>query len=138
MVARRAVSGLAWCVVALVLAPASSAADDQAPGESAAAEAVNHFETQVRPLLAAKCWKCHGADKQQASLRLDSSAAVTSGGDSGPAVVPGDPEHSPMIAAVRWSDEPKMPPDARLSETEIAALVTWVKRGAMAPNNRDH
>jgi len=133
MVARRAVSGLAWCVVALVLTPAISVADDQAPAESAAAEAVNHFETHIRPLLAAKCWKCHGADKQQASLRLDSSAAVTLGGDSGPAVVPGDPERSPMIAAVRWSDEPKMPPDAKLSETEIAALVTWVKRGAPWP-----
>ena len=96
-------------------------------------EAIEHFENSVRPLLAAKCWKCHAAEKQQASLRLDSASAVATGGDSGPAIVPGDPEHSPMIQAVRYGDEPKMPPDGKLADSEIAILTTWVKSGAPWP-----
>jgi hypothetical protein len=100
-------------------------------------EAVEHFEKQVRPLLAARCWKCHGQEKQKASLRLDSAAGLASGGDSGPAIVPGNPEQSPMILAVRYGDEPKMPPDGKLSDAEIATLTTWVKQGAIWPKYPD-
>jgi hypothetical protein len=101
------------------------------------AAAIAHFEQHVRPLLAARCWKCHGGEQQKASLRLDSADAMHTGGDSGPVVVPGDPERSPMITAVRYQDEPKMPPDGKLHETEIAALVTWVKGGAPWPAYAD-
>lgn len=96
-------------------------------------DAITHFETSVRPLLAAKCFKCHAAEKQQASLRLDSAAAVATGGDSGPAVVPGDPDNSPMIQAVLYVDDPKMPPDGKLADSEIAILTTWVRAGAPWP-----
>ncbi|MGD9719613.1 MAG: PSD1 and planctomycete cytochrome C domain-containing protein [Pirellulales bacterium] len=101
------------------------------------ADAIEHFEKHIRPLLAARCWKCHGDEKQEASLRLDTAAGVTAGGDSGPPIVPGDPEHSPMISAVRYQDEPKMPPDGRLNEQEVATLVAWVKRGAPWPKDLD-
>jgi hypothetical protein len=100
-------------------------------------EAVEHFEKSVRPLLVAKCFQCHAAEKQQASLRLDSAAALAAGGDSGPVVVPGDPEHSPMILAVRYAGDPKMPPDGKLADTEIAVLTAWVKSGAPWPKYSD-
>ena len=117
------------CLVHLALSVAAYAADGPSPGE--------RFENQVRPLLAARCWKCHGADEQKASLRLDSSSAVAAGGDSGPAIVPGDPEHSPMIQAIRYAGDPKMPPDGKLAETEIALLTDWVKLGAPWPRYAD-
>ncbi len=134
MIARRLLAGfiLANCSVA---APQSLLAAEPAPQSAgpAVGQQVEHFEKQVRPLLAAKCWKCHGTEKQKASLRLDSASGVAAGGDSGPAVVPGDPEHSPMIVAIRYADDPKMPPDGKLSDSEIATLTTWVKDGAAWP-----
>ncbi len=124
MVGRRVLILLAMCFFA-------------APPHACAAEpdaaAIEYFENRVRPLLAAKCWTCHGAEKQEASLRLDSPDGVSTGGDSGPPIVPGDPDHSPMIVAVRYQDEPKMPPDSRLSDDEVATLATWIRDGAPWP-----
>src|SRR5581483_7051745 len=110
--------------------PATAATGPNVVAAEPTPAATEHFEKQVRPLLAARCWKCHGEEKQQASLRLDSAAAVAAGGDSGPAIVPGDPEHSPMIQAIRYGEDPKMPPDGKLSDGEIALLTHWVKGGA--------
>src|SRR5436305_1345364 len=59
------------------------------------------FEMKVRPLLVAKCYKCHGGTTSKGGLRLDSLAGLVKGGDSGPALVPGDPEKSLLIRAVR-------------------------------------
>ncbi len=120
MIARGVIAGLALSI-------GSIAAAGPTP------EAIEQFEKQVRPLLAARCWKCHGQEKQKASLRLDSAAAVAAGGDSGPAIVPGHPDQSPMIQAIRYAEEPKMPPDGKLSDTEIAALTSWVQQGAIWP-----
>src|SRR4051794_25392371 len=69
-------------------------------GEVAAkpgAEQVEFFESKVRPILVTRCLRCHGSEKQKGNLRLDSSDGMRSGGDSGPAVAPGDPEQSPLI-----------------------------------------
>ncbi|HSG33900.1 MAG TPA: c-type cytochrome domain-containing protein, partial [Sphingomonadaceae bacterium] len=66
----------------------------------AAAPAGDHFETRVRPLLAAKCYSCH-TDAKMGGLRLDSREAVLAGGARGPAVVPGDAAASLLIHAVR-------------------------------------
>jgi cytochrome c553 len=125
MVERRILILLVMCVFAGAPLVAWAAEPDAA--------AVEYFEDHVRPLLAAKCWTCHGAQKQEASLRLDSAAGLAAGGDSGPPIVPGDPDHSPMIAAVRYQDAPKMPPDARLSAEEVATLATWIRDGAPWP-----
>ncbi|MCZ6796206.1 MAG: PSD1 and planctomycete cytochrome C domain-containing protein [Planctomycetota bacterium] len=89
------------------------------------------FESRVRPVLVAKCQRCHGPKKQKASLRLDSRAAVLKGGESGPAVVPGRPEKSLLIRAVRRVDpDLRMPPKGELSAAEIEALERWVTLGA--------
>jgi cytochrome c553 len=100
----------------------------------AAADAPDdRFEREVRPLLANRCWKCHGPDKQQGDLRLDSAAALKKGGSSGAVVQPGKPEESLLIHAVRHQGDVKMPPKQKLNEQEIAALTAWVKAGAVWP-----
>src|SRR5918992_3468 len=79
---------------------------------------VQFFEKQVRPLLVKHCYECHsaGAKKLKGGLRLDSRQGVTRGGDSGPAVVAGEPEMSLLVRAVRYDDpELQMPPEHRLS-----------------------
>ena len=76
------------------------------------ASSQDFFELKVRPLLAASCVKCHGEKKSSGGLRLDSREAILAGGDNGPAVVPGDPEGSLLIQAIRHADETlKMPPN---------------------------
>ena len=91
------------------------------------------FENRIRPLFAEHCHKCHGAAKQQASLRLDSAAALAKGGDTGPVVVPGEPDKSLLIKVVRYQDESKMPPKGKLSDAAIKDLETWVRSGAKWP-----
>jgi cytochrome c553 len=91
------------------------------------------FESRIRPLLLEHCVQCHGADKQEAGLRLDSSASVVLGGEGGPVVVPGFPEKSPLITAVRYLGDIKMPPKQKLTENQIAILTEWVASGAQWP-----
>ncbi len=103
----------------------ASAADEP----SATPEQLRFFETQVRPILVESCNGCHGASKVKAGLRLDSREAMVTGGDSGPSVVPGEPEQSPLIAAIRY-EGPEMPPKGKLPPKQVEALTRWVKMGA--------
>jgi mono/diheme cytochrome c family protein len=91
------------------------------------------FESRVRPVLNARCVKCHGAAKQESGLRLDSGSFAKKGGDRGPAIVPGEPDHSLLIQAVRRTGDLKMPPDDTLRPDEVAGLVEWVRQGAQWP-----
>lgn len=91
------------------------------------------FEAKVRPVLVASCYQCHSEKLQMRGLRLDSLAAALKGGQNGPALVPGKPEQSPLIAAVSYTGRLKMPPSGKLKDTEIAALTQWVKQGAHWP-----
>lgn len=92
------------------------------------------FETRVRPILIAKCLKCHGSDKQSGSLRLDSHEALLKGGDQGPALVPGKLDDSLLIQAIRrTSDDLQMPPDDPLDKAEVEALEQWILQGAVWP-----
>ena len=104
---------------------------------AARAEDFEFFEKQIRPLLVDNCYKCHSAtsEKVKGGLLLDTKAGLLAGGDNGPAIVPGDPEKSLLIKAVRYTDpDLKMPPkDHRLSDSQIADLVSWVKMGAPDP-----
>lgn len=103
-----------------------------------AAEDLEFFETRVRPTLVTHCYACHSADAKQVEggLRLDLRAGWRTGGDSGqPAVVPGRPDDSPLIRAIRHdASESAMPPDQpRLPDDIIADLTEWVRRGAPDP-----
>ena len=106
-----------------------------APGR--ADDAGEMFEVRIRPILATKCAKCHGADQQSSSLRVDSRAALVTGGDRGPAIVPGAPEQSLLITAVRRHDDLKMPPDDPLPDQATADLETWIRAGAVWPDRRE-
>jgi hypothetical protein len=91
----------------------------------------DYFEKKVRPILVANCIGCHGQGKQKGGLRLDSRKAMLQGGDSGPAVKPGEPEKSLLVRAIRYDNtELKMPKKGKMSGEEIAALTAWVQGGA--------
>ncbi len=120
--ARRALTAL---LPAVALLPALAATPE---------EGVAFFENRVRPLLAEHCFECHGAKKAKGNLRLDSRDGWAKGGDSGPALLPGKPDDSLLIKGVRhWDKDFKMPPDTRLSPTQINDLIEWVKLGAPDP-----
>ena len=97
-------------------------------------EQVKFFEEHIRPLLIDKCFKCHGEEKQSGELRLDSRGGLLLGGDSGPSIVPGSPDESLLIEAVRYESY-EMPPDGKLSDEEIDLLVNWVEIGAPWPGD---
>jgi len=103
-------------------------AADSPPAVSTQAD-LDFFENDIRPLLAARCFECHGAEGEvKGSLSLASRAAALAGGDSGPAAVPGKPHESLLVEAIRYQGL-KMPPKAKLPEAEIAKLVRWVELG---------
>lgn len=96
------------------------------------------FEKRIRPLLIAKCYECHSAESKelQGELLVDSRATLRRGGSTGPGVVPGKPDESLLIQAVRFtSPDLQMPPDAKLSDAEIADLEHWVQLGAPDPRS---
>src|SRR5437588_2748535 len=85
------------CVLFILMMAGVRAEDSQLPRSAG-----EMFEKSVRPVLAANCFSCHGPDKQKASLRLDARAALLTGGDSGPAIVPGHPEESLLVKAIHY------------------------------------
>jgi mono/diheme cytochrome c family protein len=103
--------------------------------DKATPQAIEFFEREVRPVLVETCQKCHGDKKQEGALRLDSRAAMIQGGENGPAVVPGQPEKSLLIAAIEQTGDLKMPLKSKLTEPQIAALKQWVKAGAVWPQS---
>jgi cytochrome c553 len=130
-------------LLALVpLAMVQPALDGAAASEPAAtpmpadADGVAFFEAKVRPILVDKCYRCHSAEakKLKGGLYLDSRAGLLTGGDTGPAIVPGDAERSLLIKAVRYGDpDLQMPPKERLPPEAVAALAAWIARGAPDP-----
>src|SRR5262249_55452176 len=91
------------------------------------------FETKVRPILATECFSCH-TNSQLGGLRLDSREAMLRGGKSGPAIVPGDPEKSLLVIAIRQTGDLKMPKGGKLRQDQIDAIVQWIRTGAVWPS----
>jgi mono/diheme cytochrome c family protein/cytochrome c553 len=113
-------------VLVLSTVPAFSATADKAE---------EFFEMKVRPILAKNCFACHTASKM-GGLEMSSREALLKGGADGAAIVPGDPDHSLLIRAVRHEDARiKMPPQGQLSSDEIDQLSLWVKAGAVWPKS---
>jgi len=102
------------------------------------AAGVDFFEKKIRPILVERCYECHAADKKvKGGLLLDTAEGWKKGGDTGPAIIPGDLEKSLLIKAVQYHDTDfQMPPKNKLPQAEIAALEQWVKMGA--PDPRTH
>jgi hypothetical protein len=103
--------------------------------DRAAAQTVR-FQRDVRPILAAKCFTCHGPDSaaRKAELRLDDRAVVTATREGPPIIVPGNPDESELVRRITSLDAAeRMPPDEAgkpLSEGEIKALRSWIEQGA--------
>jgi mono/diheme cytochrome c family protein len=101
----------------------------------AASQAPDFFETKVRPILANNCYDCHAA-AEMGGLRVDSRERLLAGGKSGAAIVPGDPDKSLLIQAVRQTGDLKMPKGGKLKSDEVEALAAWVKSGAVWPDTK--
>lgn len=98
-------------------------------------EALRFFETEIRPLLAAECYDCHGAEKSKGGLRLDHRELILKGGETGAALVPGKPEESLLVEAIHRGDEDfSMPPKKALKAEQVAALEKWIALGAPWPD----
>ncbi|MHB8520270.1 MAG: PSD1 and planctomycete cytochrome C domain-containing protein [Limisphaerales bacterium] len=114
---------------------------DFLPGIAAEPDAAGaeFFENKIRPILVDRCYSCHSSEarKVKGGLLLDTREGLLKGGDDGPAVVPGDPEGSLLIKAVRYADpDLQMPPkNKKLKPEQIAALEAWVKMGAPDPRS---
>lgn len=123
--------------VFLLAALLTAATAVQAADEKISPDDLQFFEAKIRPVLAENCYKCHsqGAEKVKGGLLLDSREASLKGGNTGPAVVPGDVEKSLIIQAVRYQDKDlQMPPnDRKLPDSQIADLEQWIRMGAPDP-----
>ena len=93
------------------------------------------YQTQVRHVFQARCFACHGALKQESGLRIDTAAAAIGGGDSGPAIVPGNAAASDLFKRISATDlAERMPPEGEaLKPAEIDAIRRWINEGAKAP-----
>jgi hypothetical protein len=96
------------------------------------------FEKRIRPVLSEQCYECHNSQKtREGSLAVDSREGLLTGGDQGPAVVPGKPAESTLVWAIRHEHDIKMPKSGgKLSDRVVADFVTWIKAGAHDPRDK--
>lgn len=116
---------LAWLTTATTLC-----ADDAAQRQ--------FFNEKILPVLKMHCFECHAKDAEEVKggLRLDTRAALRSGGDSGEIVKPGEPDDSLLIKVLRYDeDDRQMPPRGKLDQAVIDDFIAWVKRGAVDPRD---
>ncbi|MFO0534948.1 MAG: c-type cytochrome domain-containing protein, partial [Planctomyces sp.] len=112
--------------VSLVVGSASAAQQESADQQA------QFFHEKVLPLLEARCFECHGDGDVEGGLLATSRETLLEGGETGPAIVPGDPDRSLLIQAVRY-ETLQMPPRDKLPDEEVALLVKWVADGAVWP-----
>jgi mono/diheme cytochrome c family protein len=132
MIARVVLASLA---IALIVHGQLAIADEPRSAiEAASNDQAALFSKQVLPLLRTRCLTCHGPEKQEGGLRLDSLDAAIKGGDQGAAIVPGDTENSLFVKAITFADpDLQMPPKQKLSDAEISVLKQWIQDGAAWP-----
>lgn len=115
-------------VVFFVLTISAAAAEPEWPREQ-----LDFFEKQIRPVLAAQCWNCHGEKKADSGLRLDSRDAILKGGDRGEVAKPGETTAGVLIHAIRRDGDLQMPPNGRLANEQVAAFSRWIQMGLPWP-----
>ncbi len=135
-----------WLVVLSVVCQSlaiRSAIGDEKPTDSKSSDSsdnqsdrnqLDFFETRIRPVLDEHCYSCHSANAKnvRGGLLLDSMEGTRKGGDSGPAVVPGQPENSLLISALRHESF-QMPPDRKLPDSIVKDFEKWISDGATDP-----
>ena len=124
------------CLVVL-LATSNLIADEPTDAAAARQADADYFETHIRPVLVEHCYECHSdqaarEDQLRGGLWVDSKQGLLEGGDSGPAVVPAEPDNSLLLAAMKYETY-EMPPSGRLSDEVIQHFQTWIERGAYDP-----
>src|SRR5690606_36763372 len=126
-------------VVAVGTLTKGAGANEPQPPEKPAkisAGDLEFFETRIRPVLVQHCYECHAADSKiiRGGLLVDSREGIRTGGDSGPAVVPGNAKESAILGALRHETY-DMPPERKLPDTVIEDFENWIARGAADPRN---
>jgi cytochrome c553 len=116
-------------------------ADPPQPVRAKQAEQLDFFERKIRPALVEHCYACHSREaaadgKLKGGLKLDTAAGWRTGGDSGPAIVPGKPEESLLVEALRYESY-EMPPKGKLPDAVIADFARWIDAGAADPRTGD-
>ncbi|MEO7414464.1 MAG: PSD1 and planctomycete cytochrome C domain-containing protein [Opitutaceae bacterium] len=133
----KTLSASSLALIGVAFAANLYAAAPAAAPRTVSATDMQFFENKIRPILVEKCYKCHSreADKVRGGFLLDSHDGLLEGGSTGPAIVPGKPDESLLIQAIRYKDpDLQMPPKGdKLSDREIADLTEWVRRGAPDP-----
>lgn len=131
--------GICWIALGLMIGAAASpgARADEPVARQLSTEDATFFESRVRPILVQRCYACHGGVKSGGGLSLETAEGWRKGGESGPAIVPGNAAESLLIAAIQYESLQMPPADqgGQLPPDEIAALTEWVARGA--PDPRD-
>ena len=126
------------CVLTSVLVLMGSSAWAQSSPAAASSGVQIDYDQHVKPILAAKCFSCHGAKQQQSGLRLDRRQPALRGGDYGPVITPGNSAESKLILRITGSEAGlQMPPTGALEDDEIAVLRAWIDQGANMPGRTD-
>lgn len=128
--------GIGWLLLVVACWSTSAVAEDAAgpQDESERRSEIRFFENHIRPVLVEHCYSCHSAQAKivRGGLWLDSREAMLRGGDSGPAIVPGDAEESLIVSALRHESF-EMPPRKQLGEVVVQQFTRWISRGAVDP-----
>jgi len=124
----------------LILVFGAASTTIAAPSNKFTPDQIEFFENKIRPVLVKNCYDCHSEEKgkNKGELTLDTRDGIRAGGDRGPAVVPGKPDESILINAIRQVGQLRMPPDSRggiLPDEVIADFEKWVKDGAADPRD---
>ena len=139
-VGRTALAPVVWifaaiCCLALGTSVLPQSSSNTKP-QTLSKDQLEFFETKVRPIFVDNCYKCHSPSKgtPMAGLELDWKGGWEKGGTDGPVIVPGNPDKSLLIQAIRYTDNSlQMPPDGKLASAEVDDLVKWVRMGAPDP-----
>lgn len=120
------------CLLSSFIVDHACSADETNPAK------VEFFETKIRPVLIEHCYQCHSSTSKsvKGDLLLDFRSAVLKGGESGPVVVPGKPEESSLIDALKY-DGYEMPPKGKLPDSVVADFERWIRDGAVDPRTED-
>ena len=88
------------------------------------------FDDRVAPILSKRCLGCHNNELNDGDISFEDRQTLIKGGGRGPAVVPGKPDKSVLVKAIRHNGDLQMPPGQKLAAADIATLTEWIKRGA--------
>ncbi|QDU93774.1 PSD1 and planctomycete cytochrome C domain-containing protein [Lignipirellula cremea] len=128
----RVFNALVYCILTLSVGAGSQVVGAEEKYDEAA---ITFFENSIRPVLVKRCYECHGPDavEPKGGLRVSSRSALLAGGDTGPAIAPGDAKNSLLIDSINYGDLYQMPPASKMPVEEIALLAKWIDSGAAWP-----